>query len=264
MKIISLASGSRGNCTYLYINTKHILIDVGISMKQINHRLLIHVGVDLDDIDTIFITHAHSDHIKSIPTINKNYPHIKFIIPHKAIKDITAKLKYHIPSECKVLIDKRIDGKAFNVTPKHINHDEFTYAYIFKDLSNNETYAHIPDNGGLSYKRFDEFKDMTYYSIESNHDLTMQIFDTKRNPLLKRRVLGYYGHQDNVSAIKFAIECVGSNTKGIIFTHLSEDCNDPQIAKDTHLLWLEIFGEKTKFKNIIMRYATQNDVVTLL
>lgn len=58
-QIISIASGSHGNATYLNINGKNILIDAGLSYKELNKRLLINVGIDGTDIDFVFVTHSH-------------------------------------------------------------------------------------------------------------------------------------------------------------------------------------------------------------
>ena len=64
-RFCSLFSSSSGNCTYIGTSSANILIDVGVSAKRTDEALR-GIGVDPDDIDAIFITHEHSDHINGV------------------------------------------------------------------------------------------------------------------------------------------------------------------------------------------------------
>ena len=72
MRICSIASGSSGNCIYIGDEDTHILIDAGISRKAIEAGLK---GLDIEgkDLDGIFITHEHSDHIKGLGVMARKY-----------------------------------------------------------------------------------------------------------------------------------------------------------------------------------------------
>ncbi len=70
MKVDILASGSSGNCIALTTNESTILIDAGIAKTKIEKRLL-EVGITPNSVKAIFVTHAHSDHIKGLPLANK-------------------------------------------------------------------------------------------------------------------------------------------------------------------------------------------------
>ena len=72
MRFTSIASGSSGNCTYIGSDNTHILIDAGTSKKRIEEGLK---GLDLsfDDLDAIFVTHEHVDHIAALHTILKKH-----------------------------------------------------------------------------------------------------------------------------------------------------------------------------------------------
>ena len=131
-------------------------------------------------------------------------------------------------------------------------------------ISNDETYVHICDNGKLWDKDIIALlHNKDYYSIESNHDLTLQINDITRHEGLKRRVLGAYGHTNNVDAIDLAFKLIGDKTKGIMFNHLSEHCNDEELCKLTHDNMIAIWGKKTEFKDISLVYARQNEIVRM-
>ena len=60
MRVYSLSSGSKANATLVHSKGMNILIDVGLSMKRINEKLLMSEGIDLDDISLVLITHSHS------------------------------------------------------------------------------------------------------------------------------------------------------------------------------------------------------------
>lgn len=77
MKLAVLGSGSKGNCSYIEIGGKKILVDVGYSVKKIREKLST-IDQNLEDIDAIFITHDHGDHMKSVSTLSRrqNIPYI--------------------------------------------------------------------------------------------------------------------------------------------------------------------------------------------
>ena len=70
--ITSLNSGSNGNCYYVGNETEAILVDAGISCKEIEKRMK-RLGLSMSNIQAIFISHEHSDHIKGLTTLIKKY-----------------------------------------------------------------------------------------------------------------------------------------------------------------------------------------------
>jgi phosphoribosyl 1,2-cyclic phosphodiesterase len=266
MQLVSLGSGSKGNSTYIEIGGRHLLIDVGLSTKRINEELLIECGIDLDDIELIFITHEHSDHIQSLPMIYKKYPHIKIVATQDVFEGVLQRTKLYIDKERKVLVQdgNYLKGNSFDVKPLRINHDVPTYAFLFTEKSSGERLAFISDNGGIVKNNMIQIlTGYDYYVLESNHDLTMQIF-SERHEGLKRRVLNYYGHTHNAYAIEFIMRVMRNNTKAVLFNHLSEECNTEELCSSTHRELIKIWGRVTDFKNVLVKYARQNESVRLL
>ncbi|WP_156414498.1 MBL fold metallo-hydrolase, partial [Caviibacter abscessus] len=72
MKISVLGSGSAGNCSFIEVGGKKILVDVGYSLKKIEEKLEV-INQKIEEIDAIFVTHDHSDHIKAFGTISRKY-----------------------------------------------------------------------------------------------------------------------------------------------------------------------------------------------
>ena len=266
MEIASLGSGSKGNSMYVGINGVNILVDVGLSMKQIWIRLISEMGVDLEDVNLILITHAHSDHVKSLHTIVNKYPHIKVVITQETYDNYVEKSKKTIPKENRLIISqhKVMKGGSVNIAAYRVNHDAPAYAFKITDNDTGETYLHLADNGGIKKRdMFDKFKGMTYYALESNYDRNMELFHPTRPDLTKRRTIGYYGHTENGDAISLATQIITPSTRGIIFHHLSEECNTKEQAKATHEGLIRIFGNIKKFSKVKMVYAEQDEVTIL-
>lgn len=261
MRVYSLASGSRGNCTLVMLDGLNILIDVGLSMKQINQKLMISVGIDLEEINYVFISHEHADHVMGFKPIYNKYKHIQFLTNNSVIKFIVEKFNIVDHERIKPLLFETFFG-TFSLFPFELNHDVECYGLHVSE-HDTEHYTHICDNGGLYDKDLIErLSNSTYYSIESNHFRMWQVMDNKRHEGLKRRVLGFYGHQNNYDAMSLAFKLIGNKTKGIIFNHLSEECNDEQELAEFHEEMIGIWGHKTEFKNIEIQYARQNEVIT--
>ena len=72
MRLCSIASGSSGNCIYVGTDTTHVLVDVGISRKRTEEGLH-SLGIDPRELDAVFITHEHSDHISGLGVFSRKY-----------------------------------------------------------------------------------------------------------------------------------------------------------------------------------------------
>ncbi len=289
-QIISLSSGSKGNATYLNINDKHILIDCGLSYKELNKRLLINVGIDLEDIDFVYISHSHNDHIQCLKTLyNKNDKVIVVtskdayngnIEGQNVNKGIKERLNLDIEPDRLFLYDINKDNdymqqKGADITFDifYLQHDVPCTGFTFYDntvVRNGKpvSYCHIADNGGrMDWDAMNEngyLHGHTYYSIESNYDRTLQLLDKKRDTKLKRRCLGSWGHTSNYDCINNLSIMATEDTKAVIFTHRSEDCNNLELSKEVHQDYIDTWGQRRLFKNIVLEYAEQNEAVALV
>src|SRR5687768_116180 len=78
--ITSLNSGSNGNCYYVGNDTEAILVDAGISCRETEKRMK-RLGLSMDKVQAIFVSHEHSDHIRGIPVLAKKYSLPVYITP---------------------------------------------------------------------------------------------------------------------------------------------------------------------------------------
>lgn len=154
----------------------------------------------------------------------------------------------------------------------YLQHDIPCTGFIFYDntvVRNGKpvSYCHIADAGKLDWDSMNEGGHLyghTYYSIESNHDRTMQLLDTKRDTKLKRRCLGNWGHMSNYDCINNLSIMVTEDTKAVMFTHRSADCNSLELSKEVHQAHIDTWGNRRLFNNIVLEYAEQDSSVALV
>lgn len=242
MEFHVLASGSKGNATFIYENQTGILIDCGISKKQLLYRLK-EVGFCEEDIDYVFLTHDHYDHNKNIHVFGND----KIYSSKGNIKNLDEE---HILIPYIHRMFKNID--VFVLRTSHDASDPI--GFIFKGK---ETLLYMTDTGYVSQKNRQYMKNLNYYIIESNHDIEM-LMATNRPVFLKNRILNDKGHLDNKYSAHLMCDMIGDKTKEIVLAHLSQEANTEEKALSTYC---DIFQEKNiNFHNI--KVASQVHVIS--
>lgn len=226
MKISVLGSGSSGNCSYIEIAGKKILVDVGYSMKKINDKLST-VGKTLNDIDAIFITHDHGDHIKSFGAISRKYDIDLYIHP-KSLNEVRHKLGKLDETKIKLLTDKRIFLDNIMVENFEVMHDSANnlgYSFMYR----NKKLSYVTDIGKITNIVKEACKDSDILAFESNYDLNL-LLNGEYPWTLKNRVKGNRGHISNEEASKLIASIADNRMRKIILLHLSSENNHPELA----------------------------------
>lgn len=232
MKIIVLASGSKGNATYIETKNTKILIDAGISYLQIKNRLASR-NIVLTELDAIFVTHNHTDHIKHLASIAMRTNATIFIsdITYNAINYKTSgSLNYLktalIKENCKYEVGDLI------VAAMLLSHDVSScFGYAIKEkVEGNVTYGYITDTGFIPEQYLSLISKLQVISIEANHDVEMLKKSSRPWPLIQR-ILSNQGHLSNVQCATYLKGFNYQYVKTIILSHLSEECNSEEIAK---------------------------------
>lgn len=223
VSIYTLASGSSGNCTWARFGSLEILIDAGISRREIGRKLSL-LGSDLSRISAIFVTHEHSDHIKGIPMLAKydKIPIYGARLSLHAIKDVDASLLHFMRHPDTVTLGD-LTVSSF-VTP----HDALAscgYVMAYRG----ERYGYATDLGRPTDHLVDALAGCKAVILEANYDSTMLKYGSYPYPL-KQRIRGPLGHLDNEVAAKFAAFLGKSGTERILLAHLSEENNTPEKA----------------------------------
>jgi phosphoribosyl 1,2-cyclic phosphodiesterase len=220
-----LASGSKGNCLFFGTKNTRILIDAGISAKTVADRLD-EIGASLSEIDAILITHEHTDHIKGLTTLA-----LKYKIPVFANSD-TAKAIVEILGEApkfKIFsTGETFEFGDIEVHPFSVQHDTLD-PVAFTIKTKDHKIGICTDLGFASTLVKSHLKNCDYIYIEANHQPSM-VHACNRPPVYKQRVLSRQGHLSNEQCAELLAEIVHPNLKHIHLAHLSQECNNPQLA----------------------------------
>lgn len=258
-KICALYSGSRGNAVFIEAGGAKILIDAGKSAKALCSALS-SIGVDIDSIDAIFITHEHQDHVSALKTLShKHSIPIHILLKSAEIfrglgdEKLCACLNIKFDSEFSVDVNG-LNVKAFP-TP-HDSRAAVGYKLTFNEDGVEYTIGYATDTGYVSEAMRDNISGCFAAVIESNHDLDM-LRDGPYPIELKDRIRSQRGHLSNKDCAEFAAALSESGTKHIMLAHLSEENNDPTLAYNESLAAI---ADDT----VTLKVAAQDDVVWLL
>jgi phosphoribosyl 1,2-cyclic phosphodiesterase len=224
LEICAIASGSNGNCYYIGNEKDAIIIDAGLSCKQLVNRMH-ERGLHPEKLKALFITHEHGDHMRGARGVSKKLQvpiylttktqntayknmrldHPKFFAPGDEITigdfTIFSFLKNHDASEpCSF----RIEYKGLNIG-------------VFTDIGEacNNVKSHLQKCDGLF--------------LESNYDEKM-LLEGRYPYFLKQRVASNIGHLSNDQAFELLDEHAGNNLKCVFLSHISKDNNTPEKA----------------------------------
>lgn len=231
-KICSLYSGSKGNCTFISAGGANILIDAGKSARALC-RALSDIGIDVDSIDAIFITHEHNDHISALQTLShKHNVPIHILLRSAEVfrglcdEKLCLNLRLYEGSSFETAV-KGLSVKAFP-TP-HDSRAAVGYRLSFEENGQTVSIAVTTDTGHVTDVMRENLSGCYAVVIESNHDAEM----LKTGPYpyeLKKRIASKHGHLSNADCAALASELYEGGTEHIMLAHLSEENNLPELA----------------------------------
>ncbi len=232
MRMVSIASGSSGNCIYIGSDDTHILVDAGISNKRIMAGLN-DLGLAGTDMAGILITHEHSDHIRGLGVISRKY-HLPIYGTQKTLNEI---------SSCSSLgnfdkgllkpIDPDVDFMVgdLKIRPFKIDHDAAD-PVAYRVENGKKSVAVATDMGHYDEYIVENLKGLDAVLLESNHDVRM--LETGPYPYhLKRRILGDRGHLSNENAGRLLNCVLHDRLKKVLLGHLSKENNYEELAYET-------------------------------
>lgn len=232
MRLMSIASGSSGNCIYVGNDNTHILIDTGISKKRVEEGLK-KLELSPDDLNGIFITHEHSDHISGLGVLSRKYnvpiystrETIKAIKAYGCLGRIDEELFVEVEPDSSVNIDD------LTVKPFSISHDAANpVGYRVEDKTSKIAVA--TDMGTYNDYIVENLTGLNGLILEANHDVRM--LQTGTYPYsLKQRILGNKGHLCNEMAGRLLDIILNENMKKVFLGHLSKENNYEELAYES-------------------------------
>lgn len=232
MRLYSIASGSSGNCIYVGDDNTHILIDAGISKKRIEAGLN-SIDLSIKDLDAVFVTHEHSDHIGGLGVLTRGCDAPVYATKKTIQAIFRCSYLGKLDAERFVSIDKDEPLSIGDITAEAmgISHDAADpVAYRF--FSGDKSIAVATDMGIVTEENEEKLKNMNAILLEANHDVRM--LETGPYPWdLKQRILGALGHLSNDIAGQLLGRIVSDKLQAVVLGHLSEENNLPALAYET-------------------------------
>lgn len=226
MNVTVLGSGSEGNAILIRSDNLAILIDAGFSGRAIGHRLAA-IGMDLQDIRALVVTHEHVDHVRGVGVLAR-----RLKIPVYATEGT-----FHrggnrmgvIPEACSIRGGKNFRLGPLMLHPFDISHDaDEPVGFIVED--GRHRIGICTDSGCVTHLMREKLRNCDALILEMNHDPTMLL----AGPYpweLKQRIRSRIGHLSNDDASLFLKDLWHPRLQHIFLAHLSKENNLPELAR---------------------------------
>lgn len=256
LEITALASGSNGNCYYIGNKEDAVIVDAGISCKQIVARMS-NLSLDIGKIKGIFVTHEHSDHIRGIEVFSRKFD-VPVYISKKTFTNSGLMLKKHLVNI--IDIGKDLNIGSIRITPFSKKHDAVepcSYALHYK----NKKVCVMTDIGSQCTNVVSNIGDCDAVFLESNYDIAM-LENGFYPAYLKKRVASDHGHLSNYQAALLVLEHASPKLKWVFLSHLSGNNNTPEIA---HKTFLSLIKERKDLKLKVIKTSRdkETDIVRI-
>ncbi len=218
MKACTLASGSSGNSLFIQTKSSKILVDAGISLRQIKARLK-RLDVDLSELDAVIISHEHSDHAMSIPKIEN---------PTYVASATTDLWKDKVKNLYEFSTGFSFSIKDVLITPFSVPHDALD-PVGFTIETDHKKLGIVTDIGTATSLVKERLKGSNILIIEFNHD--EHILRESHYPWeIKQRIMSRLGHLSNAQAANLFGSLVHDDLSYLLLAHLSETNNRYDVA----------------------------------
>ena len=226
LKIASINSGSNGNCYYIANENEAVLVDVGISLKEIERRML-RIGLNMQKVKAIFISHEHIDHVRGVEGTSRRYK-IPVYISEGTLRNSQVKIDTELIRSFEE--HKPIAVGNLNVTAFGKRHDAAD-PYSFVVEGNGVTIGVMTDIGSVCENTLAYFKCCHAAFLEANYDDDM-LANGRYPAFLKQRIAGDHGHLSNKQALDLFVNHKAGYMSLLLPSHLSRDNNNPKLVQD--------------------------------
>lgn len=224
MRVCQLASGSQGNALYIESDESRILIDAGLSGRELARRLS-SIGVDADDLNAVFVTHEHLDHCRGLGAMARRH-HLP-LYAHGATLDALPRLG-RVRSLNEFDVGDPFVFRDMQVLPFPVTHDAASpVGFTIETRCGKIGIA--TDLGMPTRLVAQRLRNCRVLVIESNHDEKM-LRDGPYPWHLKERIRGSHGHLSNRACADLLQELSWPGLEMVFLAHLSEQNNCPDLA----------------------------------
>jgi phosphoribosyl 1,2-cyclic phosphodiesterase len=233
-----LGSGSEGNGAYLETAEVRLLIDAGLTGRQIRQRMAT-VARAPETLHGILITHEHSDHISGLAGLAAR---LDLPIYCNRLTKEAIEAQLHIQINARIFTT----GGSFEIGDVTVDtfsvpHDACDpVGFLLRTAAGNIGF--LTDLGHATKLVVERVRAANVLLLEANHDVQMLQNDPRRPWSLKQRILSRHGHLSNDAAADVAEQILSPGLRRLYLGHLSRDCNRPELARKAVAGRLERLG----------------------
>lgn len=225
VRLTVLGSGSSGNCAVVSTGRTTLLIDAGLSAKQICVRLEA-CGYSLEQLDGILLTHEHQDHTSGLEVLSGKRP-LPLYATGLTQESLAGSLKFRKAPQWRIMnTGSAFDFQDLRIECFPVPHDAVDpVGFVIADEESR--LGVLSDVGYVTNLIKDRLRASDSLFVEANYDAQLLEADTKRPWSTKQRISSRHGHLSNDQAAELIESIAHPGLHHVILGHLSDDCNDP-------------------------------------
>lgn len=225
MRFAVLGSGSGGNAAVIDTGTTRVLVDAGLSARQLVRRLEM-MGISPSSLDGILLTHEHGDHVRGLRVLMKSLD-----VPIYATPMTREVVREQVEAPSWKIFESGADFSIGGLAVESfaVPHDAVEpVGFVFR--SEARAVGLVSDSGHITPRVMESLRGVEGLFIEANYDDALLEADTKRPWSTKQRIASRHGHLSNAQAAELVAELVPDGLVQVVLGHLSRDCNTPDAA----------------------------------
>ncbi|MEM1083077.1 MAG: MBL fold metallo-hydrolase [Verrucomicrobiota bacterium] len=225
MRFAVLGSGSGGNAAVVEGRGTRLLVDAGLSAKQLVRRMQL-VGIEPDSLDGILLTHEHGDHVAGLRVLMKSLQVPVFATPSTShvVREKLGPVAWKLFES-----GSRFEIGALEIDAFAVPHDAVEpVGFVFRDKE--RAIGLVSDAGHVTRAVSERLNGVQALFIEANYDDDLLEADTKRPWSTKQRISSRHGHLSNAQTAELVAQLVPAGLQRVVLGHLSQDCNRPEVA----------------------------------
>jgi phosphoribosyl 1,2-cyclic phosphodiesterase len=250
LSVCAFSSGSSGNCYLVRTDEAAVLIDAGISASKIVKQLE-RAETSREQVEGLFLTHEHIDHVRGVRVLMKKLPHAK-VFASSGTMDAVVRAEQRFGSDFKAAVPETRRRSIMPEEPVQIGdmtvrafrtlHDA-AEPYGFSVSADGKEVAIITDTGAVTDEMLEGVASANVLVLESNHDTKMLREGAYPWPL-KQRILSEQGHLSNAQAAEALtrLYSLRDQKRVVLLAHLSDQNNTPALAERTVITLLAQAG----------------------
>ncbi len=225
MRFAVLGSGSGGNAAVVEAGGKRVLVDAGLSARQIVRRLRL-MGIEPESVDAILLTHEHGDHVKGLRVLMKSMAAPIYATPmtREVVREQVAAASWKIFESGATF---SLDG--LSIQSFAVPHDAVEpVGFVFR--SEARAVGLVSDSGHVTPRVTEALRGVDALFVEANYDDALLEADTRRPWSTKQRIASRHGHLSNAQTAELVAGLAKDGLRQVVLGHLSRDCNTAEVA----------------------------------